>query len=107
MLTTITLLALVELVADKLPKTPARTAAIGLTARIVLGGACGAVVAIAKGASPTLAAITASVGAVLAAFAGYNIRHILVSRVGLPDFAVALAEDAIAIAGGFLILSRV
>jgi len=106
-LTIITLLALVELVADKLPKTPARTAPIGLIARVVLGGACGAVVAIVKGVSPTLAAITASVGAVLAAFAGYNIRHVLVSRFGLPDFAVALAEDVMAIAGGCLILSRV
>jgi uncharacterized membrane protein len=35
-----TLLALVELIADKLPKTPARTAPVGLGARIFLGAAC-------------------------------------------------------------------
>lgn len=32
-----TLLALAELIADKLPKTPSRTASPGLIARIVLG----------------------------------------------------------------------
>ena len=32
-----TMLALIELIADKLPNTPARTAPLGLIARIVLG----------------------------------------------------------------------
>ena len=36
-----TLLALLELTTDKLPKTPARTAPPGLIARIVFGGLCG------------------------------------------------------------------
>jgi uncharacterized membrane protein len=36
-----TLLAIIELVVDKLPNTPARTAPVGLIARIVLGGASG------------------------------------------------------------------
>jgi uncharacterized membrane protein len=47
------------------------------------------------------------IGAFVGAFAGYNIRHALVLRAHLPDFAVALAEDVIAIAGGLLIISRV
>jgi uncharacterized membrane protein len=106
-LTTITVLALIELIVDKLPRTPARTAPIGLIARLVLGGGCGVAIAIAKQTAPTLEAITASVGAVVAAFAGYNLRHVLVSSLDLPDFAVALFEDAIAIGGGFLILSHV
>ena len=37
-----TLFALVELVTDKLPKTPSRTAPPGLIARILLGGLSGA-----------------------------------------------------------------
>ena len=37
------LLALLEIVGDKLPKTPARTSAVGLTGRIILGGLGGAV----------------------------------------------------------------
>jgi uncharacterized membrane protein len=37
-----TLLAIVELVADKLPQTPSRTSPPGLIARIVMGGLPGA-----------------------------------------------------------------
>jgi uncharacterized membrane protein len=101
-----TLLAAVELIADKLPKTPARTAPPGLIARIVFGGLCGVALAISAGGSPIVAAIAGVVGALVGTFAGYNLRHALVTRVHLPDLAVALVEDLIAIAGGFLIVSR-
>src|SRR4030095_15826648 len=47
--TSFTLLAAVELVADKLPKTPKRTAPPGLIARIVMGGLTGACVATGRG----------------------------------------------------------
>jgi uncharacterized membrane protein len=49
-----TLLAVVELVADKLPKTPSRTSPPGLIARILLGGLTGACVAVsgAQGVLP-------------------------------------------------------
>ena len=40
-----TVLAIVELVADKLPRTPNRTAPPGLIARIVMGGLTGACIA--------------------------------------------------------------
>ncbi|HXM20790.1 MAG TPA: DUF4126 family protein [Terriglobales bacterium] len=100
------LLALVELIADKLPKTPARTAPPGLIARIVLGGLCGVALAASAGGSPLVAAIAGVIGALVGTFAGYNIRHALVMRAHLPDFAVALVEDVIAIAGGLLIVSH-
>ena len=92
--------------ADKLPGTPARTAPVGLIARIVLGGACGVAIAISAGMSVPLAAIAGVIGALLGTYAGYNIRHALVSRWRLPDSAVALAEDTVAITGGLLIVSR-
>lgn len=101
-----TSLALFELIADKLPGTPSRTAVVGLSARVVFGGLCGVALATSAGTSPVLALVAAALGAVVGAFGGYNIRHALVSRQHLPDFAVALAEDAIAIAGGLLILFR-
>src|ERR1700721_3300586 len=44
-LVVLTLLAVIELIADKLPKTPARTAPLGLIARIVLGCLCGVALA--------------------------------------------------------------
>jgi uncharacterized membrane protein len=101
-----TLLAVVELIADKLPKTPPRTAPPGLIARIVFGGLCGTALAISAGASLIIAAITGVIGALFGTFGGYNIRHALVVRAHLPDLAVALLEDVIAIASSFLIVSR-
>src|SRR6185369_10137557 len=45
----LTALAVVELITDKLPKTPSRTAPLGLIARIVMGGLSGACVAAGGG----------------------------------------------------------
>jgi len=101
----VSLVALVELVVDKLPQTPARTAPIGLIARGFLGSACGLALAISTRTSPQLGAVVATVGAIFGAFAGYQARHALVSRLHLPDIAVAFAEDAIAITGGWLIVA--
>ena len=78
-----TLGALGELVIDKLPSTPNRTRLLGLVGRIVLGGLSGA-----------------------GAFAGYEVRKRLVRALKVPDFVIALLEDAVAIGGGLLIVSR-
>jgi uncharacterized membrane protein len=99
-----TVLAVVELIVDKLPNTPARTAPLRLIARIVLGGACGLALAASAGVSLPFATVIASIGALVGAFAGYNIRRVFVSQAHLPDLAVALAEDVVAIAGGLLIV---
>jgi uncharacterized membrane protein len=105
-LTVFTLLALLELVADKLPNTPARTAPPGLIARIVFGCLCGVAVVTSNGGNLLVAAIVSTIGALVGTFAGYNVRKALVLRAHLPDFVVALAEDVIAIAGGLLTVSR-
>jgi uncharacterized membrane protein len=102
----VTLLALGELVADKLPNTPARTAPVGLIARIFLGGACGAAAAIAIGLSLPIAIVVGCIGAVVGTFTGYHVRHFLVTRAHLPDLAVALGEDLFAILGGLLLVSH-
>src|SRR5580692_6618608 len=52
-----TMLALLELIADKLPNTPARTAPVGLIARIVLGCLGGAALAASAGGNLLAAAI--------------------------------------------------
>src|SRR5437762_9927425 len=101
----LTVLALIELIVDKLPHTPARTAPIGLIARIVLGALCGVALATSLRASPLLGGVVASAGAIFGAFAGYQTRHALVWRMHLADFAVALVEDAIAITAGLLIVA--
>lgn len=103
----LTLLAVVELIADKLPKTPARTAPVGLTARVVLGCFCSVALSTSTGGKLLVPAIVGIVSAVIGTFAGYKIRHTLVFGAHLPDFAVAIAEDAMAVAGSLLIVSHV
>jgi uncharacterized membrane protein len=99
-----TLLAMVELIADKLPSTPARTAPLGLIARIFFGGACGLALATSAGMSLSFSVLLGSIGALVGTFAGYHSRHLIVSKAHIPDLVVAVAEDVIAIAGGLLIL---
>jgi uncharacterized membrane protein len=101
-----TLGALGELVVDKLPSTPNRTQLLGLIGRSVLGGLSGAAVA-TSGAQPiTLGAVLGVAGAVAGAFGGYEVRKRLVRALKVPDSVIALLEDAVAIAGGLLIVSR-
>jgi uncharacterized membrane protein len=102
-----TLLAVVELVLDKLPNTPPRTAPVGLVARIVMGGASGLALATGAGMSASLAGVIASVGAVVGAFAGYHIRRAVVLKAHVPALVAAIAEDAIAIAGGLFTVSHI
>ena len=101
-----TVLALGELIVDKLPSTPNRTKLPGLIGRSVLGGLSGAAVA-ASGAQPiALGAVLGVAGAIAGAFAGYEVRKRLVRAFKVPDFVIALFEDAVAIGGGLLIVSR-
>jgi uncharacterized membrane protein len=106
MLILLTLLALFELVNDKLPKTPARTAPLGLIARILFGGLCGAALAVSATGNLSVTVIVAVIGALVGTFGGYNIRHALDTKAHLPDLGVALAEDAVAIAGSLFIVSH-
>jgi uncharacterized membrane protein len=101
-----TLFAVGELIADKLPSMPSRLAAVGLSARIVLGGLSGAAIAASGDQSMLVGAVLGGIGGVVGAFAGYHARATLNRQMGLPDIALAFIEDAIAIAGAFFIVSR-
>jgi uncharacterized membrane protein len=102
----LSLLALAELIADKLPKTPNRTSPPGLIARIVMGALTGATVALSVSGSSILGALLGIVGAVAGTFAGYKARTGIVKALNVPDIYIALAEDLIAIGGSLLIVSR-
>jgi uncharacterized membrane protein len=101
-----TVLALGELVVDKLPSTPNRTRLLGLIGRSVLGGLSGAAVAASGEQSIVLGVVLGVAGAIAGAFTGYEIRKRLVRAHKVPDFVIALFEDAVAIGGGLLIVSR-
>jgi uncharacterized membrane protein len=101
-----TVFAVVELVADKLPAAPSRTAPPGLIARIVLGGLCGAAVAAAGVQSIAIGAVLGAVGGVAGAFGGYQVRTRLVKALKVPDFVIAVLEDAVAIGAGLFLMAR-
>jgi uncharacterized membrane protein len=101
-----TVLAIGELIIDKLPSTPSRTQPLGLIGRSVFGGLSGAALAASGAQWILLGAVLGVAGAIVGAFAGYEVRTRLVRALKVPDFVIALLEDAVAIAGGFLIVSQ-
>ena len=99
--------AVAELVADKLPRTPSRTAAGPLIGRIVLGGLAGACLAISATESPLMGALLGGIGAVVGAFAGYEIRRRLVRALGAKDPVVAVVEDLVAVGLAYVVVTGV
>lgn len=101
-----TLLAIAELISDKLPNTPARKSPGPLIFRIVMGLLTGACLGVAGGASAWVGAIIGVVGALVGTFGGYQARVGLVRGLHVPDYAIAIPEDLIAIGFGLLMVSR-
>jgi len=98
-------LAVGELIADKLPKTPSRKAPVGFAARVMTGALCGA--ALGATSQAAIGGLLAGVlGAVAGTLGGYEARRRLVRAIGGNDFPIALIEDAIAIGGAIWIVSR-
>jgi len=100
-----TALALGELVADKLPSTPARTKPGPFVGRIVSGAMSGGAIAAGSGGSLAAGAALGAVGAVVGTLVGYNARVRLVPALKVPDSVVALVEDLVAVGGALLIVS--
>ena len=93
----LSLLAIGELIADKMPKTPSRTSLVPLLARILMGGLCGASLCASANRSLLIGALLGGMGAVIGAFGGYEIRRRLVSKLNAKDIFIAIPEDLIAI----------
>lgn len=102
----LSVLAGIEIVLDKLPNTPSRTALPGLIARIVTGGLTGACLSLGGGQSPFVGAVLGVLGGIVGCFAGYHARVRIVRQLAKPDIYVALLEDLIAIGGSLVIVSR-
>jgi uncharacterized membrane protein len=92
-----TVLAAGELVGDKLPRTPSRTAPFPLLARVALGGLAGSIAATAMGGPGLEGVLLGVVGALVGAFGGAMVRRDVVAKLGCPDWPVAVIEDAIAV----------
>lgn len=100
----LSLLAVGELIADKLPIVPKRTAPAPLIARIITGGLCGACLC-AVGAKPLLlGTLLGGIGGVIGAFLGYNIRRRF--DMNVKDVVVAVCEDVLAVGVALFLVSR-
>ena len=100
-----TVLAIGELVVDKLPKAPNRTAALGLVARIVTGGLSGACVSVGFGQGALPGAVLGAAGGIVGCFAGFHARTRLAQALGSRDIYAALLEDLLAVGGCLWIVS--
>jgi uncharacterized membrane protein len=100
------LLAIGELVVDKLPTTPKRTAPVGLIARIITGGLCGACLCAAVGKSLLAGALLGGIGGIVGAFLGYSVRGGLVNNFRIKDLVIAICEDLIAVGLALFLVSR-
>ena len=99
------LLALLELVNDKLPKTPSRKVPSQFVTRIVTGAFSGA--AIGMGGHMMIGGfIAGAVGGVLGTLGGAEGRGRLAKAFG-SDLPAALTEDAVAVLGATLIVSQI
>lgn len=100
-----TVLAVGELVNDKLPKTPSRKAPASFAVRIVMGAFSGAAIGASK-QSLFAGLLLGAIGAVTGTLGGYEARVRLTRAFASKDLPVALLEDLVAIACAFLIVSQ-
>jgi len=101
----ISLLAILELLNDKLPKTPSRKAPPQFITRVVTGAFSGAALG-AAGQALIGGLLLGAIGAVAGTLAGSVMRARLAKAFGGKDLPAALIEDAIAIVGAILLVCR-
>jgi uncharacterized membrane protein len=108
-------LAAGELIGDKLPSTPSRLGAGPLIARIASGAICGAAISTTRsralvtrnrGSAAGVGALMGGLGALAGALAGFHLRKHLSRDHKIPDAAIGVVEDGIAIAGSFAVARR-
>jgi len=101
----LSVIAIGELINDKLPKTPSRKAPAPFAGRVVTGALCGAALGAAN--QVLVGGLLAGVlGAVVGTLGGYEARTRLAKAIGGKDLPIALLEDAMAICGAVWIVCR-
>jgi uncharacterized membrane protein len=105
--TAIALLAIGELIGDKLPSTPDRTKPVALVPRILSGALCGAVLCASKKRSPIVGALAGALGATGGTFAAYHLRKLIAESTELPNPAAGAIEDGIAVGLAILITKSI
>ncbi len=93
-----------EMLVDKLPFMPDRTQMASVAFRALSGAVVGGSYCAAYRRNRAAGAVLGAAGAVVATYAAFHLRRYLVKERGLPDTAVALAEDAATAALGRTLL---
>jgi uncharacterized membrane protein len=91
----LTLMAIGELVNDKLPKTPSRLIPPQFIIRIVMSALCGLAIGL-PGNGMIVSSVAGIIGAVAGTFGGAKARRLLAKSFG-RDLPAALLEDAFAL----------
>jgi uncharacterized membrane protein len=97
-----TVLALAELINDKLPNTPSRKVPPQFAARVIMGALAGASLG-AAGGMLIVGLVAGVAGAVIGTYGGAAVRGRLGAMFG-RDLPAALTEDAVAVIGALLIV---
>ena len=98
----LTVIAVAELVSDKMPTLPSRKSAPQFLVRLASGAFAGAVLGTAWGYR--WGSLGAGIfGAVIGTIGGYGIRTRLVAANGGRDRPIAVAEDVVAAVGGLAV----
>ena len=93
-----------EMVADKLPTTPDRTAPPVLLGRLLSGALVGAAWYKSRHGSAVSGGLLGGLAAVTATFASYALRMGISKQAGASVALVGVAEDALVLAGGAALL---
>ena len=93
-------LAAGEMAADKMPAMPDRTQAAPLIGRAAFGAFAGMAVAEYRGAPRISAAVAGGLAAVGSTVLFYHLRGWAADKLNLPDWVVALVEDALVLTAG-------
>jgi uncharacterized membrane protein len=99
-----TVLAIGELINDKLPKTPSRTVPPQFIFRVISGAFVGAAIGASAG-SLLLGLVAGAVGAVAGTLGGAAVRGKLAALFG-KDLPAALLEDVVTIVLGIVVVTR-
>lgn len=101
---TMAVMAIGEMVADKLPFIPSRTSVFPLMTRAVSGALSATAFTKGKKRSVAVGALIGSLAAVGASYGAYKLRKAVGKKLHVPDAIVAVAEDALVAACGFALL---
>jgi uncharacterized membrane protein len=94
----LSLAAIGEIIVDKLPRTPNRTALAPFLGRVISGGITGAAVVQLGHINAWIGAGLGVAGAIIGTFGAFHARRWLGKTTGIRDPYIGALEDAIAIA---------